>query len=279
MNLLYCGNEKVFDGLLISLLSVLKHTKSVVNVYVMTMDLTHLDQNHRPIQANQIAFFEKILLGYHPQNQIHSIDATMLFEEEMKDSANMKNFYTPYCMLRLFCDKVEQLPDKLLYLDTDTVALKDIKELYEIKLGDCEYAGAIDYLGKIFKNPRYINSGVLLLNLPRIRQTGLLAKTRACCNTKRMAFPDQDALNRYAKKKKRIPSCYNHQRCIHKNTVIRHFCKSLRLLPYPHTVNIKPWDIDGIHAKLHIHDIDDLLNEYKEKRQQFENQREREELA
>ena len=36
MNILYCGNEKMADGLLISILSLLRNTKQTLNIYIMT---------------------------------------------------------------------------------------------------------------------------------------------------------------------------------------------------------------------------------------------------
>lgn len=53
----------------------------------------------------------------------------------------------------------------MLYLDTDTAAIGDIRPLFEYGMNGCEYAGALDYLGRVFINPRYINAGVLLLDL------------------------------------------------------------------------------------------------------------------
>lgn len=269
MNILYCGNEKVFDGILISLISIVKHTAQPLNVYVLTMDLTDIDKKHKPITHNQIKYLETVLKRTNTDSSIQLIDATEIFIEDMKNSANINNFYTPYCMLRLFSDKIKALPDKLLYLDTDTVAMKDISEMFDIDISECEFAGAIDYLGKIFKNIRYINSGVLLLNLTRIRQTKLFEKTRECCKNKKMAFPDQDALNKYAVKKLRIPSKYNSQRTLHKDTVIRHFCKSLRIFPYIHTVNVKPWETDKVKSVLKINYIDDIIYEYQKCKSEY----------
>jgi len=53
INLLYCGNYKVFDGVLISLLSAVKHTKEAVHTYLLTMDLSDIDENFKPISEEQ----------------------------------------------------------------------------------------------------------------------------------------------------------------------------------------------------------------------------------
>ena len=269
INLLYCGNKRVFDGLLISLLSIARKTDRQLNVYVFTVDLRNLDPKFSPITVEQTTFLEKMIKKYNSDSSITLLDITGLFMSEMGNSKNIFGFYTPYTLLRLFCDKVPELPDKLLYMDADTVAMKDIGELFDIDVEGYEFAASIDYIGKFFLGPRYLNAGVMLINIPESKKTGVFEKARVLCTVKKLYFPDQDALNRKAKKKKRIKSIYNSQRWLREKDVVRHFCRSLRLLPYPHLVNIKPWDEKGLHEVLHVHYIDDLLEEYKVLKKEF----------
>ena len=42
MNILLCGNEKVFDGALTELISITNKTKSNVTCYIFTMDLSRV---------------------------------------------------------------------------------------------------------------------------------------------------------------------------------------------------------------------------------------------
>ena len=66
--------------------------------------------------------------------------------------------------------------DRILYLDGDTLVLKDLNEMYHAEffndnyvLGTLDYfSNGIDYLG--IKSKIFINSGVLLLNLKTIRK-------------------------------------------------------------------------------------------------------------
>ena len=39
INLMFCGNYKVIDGMIISLLSIVKYCKKPLNIFVLTMDL------------------------------------------------------------------------------------------------------------------------------------------------------------------------------------------------------------------------------------------------
>ena len=118
--------------------------------------------------------------------------------------------------------------------------------------------GSLDYYGKwFFKNKKikfnYINSGVLLLNLKKIRETGLFKKAREMCQNKKMFMPDQSSLNKLSVGKK------IEQRRLKKDTVFQHFTTSFRLLPFFHKVTIKPWDIERVHKGLKIFEYDDIL--------------------
>ena len=64
--------------------------------------------------------------------------------------------------------------DKIIYLDGDTFVFKDLNEMYQLKFNDNYILGfldvasdGVDYLG--IKSEKYINSGVVLLNLEKIR--------------------------------------------------------------------------------------------------------------
>lgn len=281
INLLFTGNDKIFDGLSVSLVSIVKYCKQPLNVYVLTMDLQQYNENYKPITANQIEVLENHIKSVNSESSIKLIDITKLFMEKNKDSANMENSYSPYAFLRLLADEVPEIPDKVLYLDIDIVAGGDICELYNYDIENYDYGAVKDYYGRWFINRKYINSGVMLLNMKRIRENRLFEKCRNLVNTKKMMFPDQSALNKYATKKLFLPSRFNSQRRDHKDDVIRHFCKSIRWYPnfmkksnpnkkycQPmskwfrlfHLINIKPWHLDAMHSKLKCYKYDDVIN-------------------
>ncbi len=275
ISLLYCGNEKVFCGMLISALSIAENTRDALDVHVLTMDLRAQNPAFRPINTAQTEFLQKTIREENAESRVTLHDATELFKDMMASSPNMENFYTPYAFLRLFADEAEGMPERVIYLDTDTVALGDIAPLYSFDLNGCDYAGAKDFLGKFFINPRYINSGVLLLNIKQIRKSGLFRRARRFCATKKTAFPDQDAINRLAAKKCFFPSRFNEQYAVRSDTVVRHFSKTIRLFPFFHTINVKPWDIDGIHKKFKTHEFDEIIYKSLALMEDFEKQKER----
>lgn len=269
INLLYCGNEKVFDGLLISLLSMTKYTKVPIHVFVITMDLQELKPDYKPLNQNQIEYLEKMIREANPKSTVKLFDISKMFLEETKNSPNLKNNYTPYTLARLYADKIPSIPEKILYLDTDTIMHGDISPIFDTELENYEFAAASDFLGKFFIRYNYQNAGVLLLNMKKIRETKLFERSRNLIRTKKMAFPDQDALNKLVKNKKFFSTKYNEQRKLHKKTVVHHFCKSIRWLPFFHTVNVKPWNVDEVQNVYKLHCYDDVLNEYKARISRF----------
>lgn len=267
MNLLYCGDEKAEDGILISILSFLKHTGEELNIYIMTMDLKTEEQSFRAVSDETVGFLDKRVKRENPENSVVKVNVGALFQAELPE-ANMATRFTPYCMLRLFADEIPKLPDRLLYLDADVICRQDCGEFYHQDISGCELAGILDYYGKWFFRRNlfrmdYINSGVLLLNMERIREAGLFCRCRKLCKEKRMFMPDQSAINRLAKKKHIWPEKYNEQRRLREDTVLQHFTTSFRFFPWLHTLTVKPWQVDRMHEKLRLHEYDDILAEYQ----------------
>lgn len=263
INILLCGNEKVFDGALTELISITNKTKETVNCYIFTMNLTRIKPEYTAITDEQIEFLEDVIKSKNPENKISKIDVTEIYEAEFGKCANETAYCTPYTLLRLLADKIENIPDKLLYLDIDMMAAKDISELYNIDITDYEYAAVKEKYGSIFIRPDYINAGMLLLNMKKIKETGMLIKARELIKTKKMLFADQDAIFRSTKKKKLLPRKYNEQSKFNrKDTVICHFCKRLLWKPYPHTENYKQWNVEEVHKILKCYAFDEELKEY-----------------
>lgn len=263
INILLCGNEKVFDGALTELISITNKTKETVNCYIFTMNLTRIKPEYTAITDEQIEFLEYVIKSKNPENKISKIDVTEIYEAEFGKCANETAYCTPYTLLRLLADKIENIPDKLLYLDIDMMAAKDISELYNIDITDYEYAAVKEKYGSIFIRPDYINAGMLLLNMKKIKETGMLIKARELIKTKKMLFADQDAIFRSTKKKKLLPRKYNEQSKFNrKDTVICHFCKRLLWKPYPHTENYKQWNVEEVHKILKCYAFDEELKEY-----------------
>ena len=272
VNILFCGNSGVFDGILTAALSIMKRTQSKENFCfnIFTMDVSHLKENYVPVNESQRSFLENTAKRYNKENIVKLFDVTDLYMKHFSGCPNEGAYCSPYTLIRLFADLIEEIPEKLLYLDADILFQHDVHLLYDINVEGYEYAAARDHYGKYLINPHYINAGVLLFNMKESRETGLFEKARQQIKAKKLTFADQSALIRSTTRKKLLPQRFNDQKFLHKHTVVRHFSKRLFYLPYPHTENIKQWQVDKIHKVFGYTQFDDILNEYTELKKKYE---------
>lgn len=276
INLLLCGNKKVFDGALTQLISILNRTKEIINCYIFTMDATRLKPDYLPIEDEQIDFLNEVVKSKSPDSNVKKIDVTELYDQEFKGSKNETAYCTPYTLLRLLVDLVPNMPNKLLYLDIDMMAGDDISKLYNIDISNYEYAAVKEKYGCWIIRPDYINAGMLLINMELVKSTKLFEKARNMIRKYKLLFADQDALFWSTTKKKILPRIYNEQSKFNrKGTVICHFCKRLMFLPYPHTENYKQWHVDEVHKILKCHYFDNDLNEYIQLKEYYNSKKEK----
>ena len=272
INILFAGNEGVFDGILTTILSIFKRSKiqDTYRFYILTMDVSRIDKKYVPISEKQITILNQIVKNYSLDSEVIKIDVSNLYQDEFAYCPNEDAYCSPYTLIRLFIDQIDILPDKLLYLDVDIMFNQDIHLLYDIDINDYEYAASRDHYGKYLVHPNYINAGVMLLNLKMIKKTGLFKKARQLIKSKKLVFADQSAIIRSTTKKKMLPQKFNDQKFLHKWTVVRHFSKRLFYLPYPHTDNIKQWHVSKVHKVFKYYQFDDILFEYIYFKQKFE---------
>lgn len=120
--------------------------------------------------------------------------------------------FTTASYLRLFAPDLLTNEDKLLYLDCDTLVLTDVMSLYNTPLQDARFAGCIDETGgKTSRVPRvagdkYINSGVLLMDLKALRNDGVVERCKMLYEQfkNEITWPDQCLINKYAEGRKLI---------------------------------------------------------------------------
>lgn len=257
MNILFCGDRNVQDGLLITVLSLLENTQEHLDIYVLTLDMSMNGRIYSPIEQTFVDYLnETVSAQYDDRLYTKLIDTTDLFKDETPD-ANLSTRFTPCCMLRLFADKIDEIPDRILYLDTDVICRRDFGDFYYQNMDGVEIAGVLDYYGSwffrknIFKRD-YLNSGVLLMNMCELRKTGLLSSCRHMCTTKQMFMPDQSALNKLSVSKRICERKYNDQRRLHSDTVFQHFTTHFKFFPYVRTETVKPWQTEEVTTILHI---------------------------
>ena len=264
INILLCGNRGVFDGMLTLLISLLKRGRCEegINLTVFTMDLTDINEKYLPLTTGHAELLTKVMREYGVSGEVFLKDVTALYNEHFRGCPNEGAYCSPYTLIRLLADLVPDMPDKLLYLDCDLLFNRDAQLLYSKDVSEVDYAAARDRYGKLLVSPNYINAGVLLLNLARIKKDGLFARARAILRERRLTFADQSALIRARGERIILPQKFNQQKRLTADTVVFHFSKRLIWLPFPHTVNIKQWHISRVHKVLKCYGFDDILFEY-----------------
>ena len=82
MNILYCGDENIEDGLLISILSVLKNVKEELKFYVLTMNIENGQNKFNAISESSIDFLNEKVKEVNESNFVKRLDITDLFKRE-----------------------------------------------------------------------------------------------------------------------------------------------------------------------------------------------------
>lgn len=227
VNVFYAGNKKVFDMIMISVLSIAKTSSEPICVYIVTMDLSDQNPKYTPITQAHADFLDNLIKGYNKESMVVLKDVTEIYNANIFESKNNLDRFTPYALLRIFADFYD-FPDKIIYLDVDTVVNNDIAELYNQDVEDFELGVVRDvFVFGLKLHKTYFNSGMLLMNMKKIKETGLLEKTRELCKNRKMTFLDQDALNFSVTHKKMLDRKFNSIHIPHKRydkVVVHHMC-------------------------------------------------------
>lgn len=166
----WCGTQNVYPYMAASARSVLRNVRGVDKIYFMT------ETDDFPEQLPDIV-------------ECININDTPYLDP---NGANFINGWTWMTLSRLALHHI--LPeDRVLYLDCDTIAEADFSELF-----------GLDLQGKVMAAVRepdrckppfvYVNAGVLLMDLQKMRQ-GIGDEMLNMVNTVKLGCPDQDTIN------------------------------------------------------------------------------------
>lgn len=153
-----------------------------------------------------------------------------------ENSPNYNTKYSQMSYVRCFFSKLLN-EKKVLYIDADAIVIDDIKDLWDIDLNDYALAGIKEsgewskHLGIEGMNDKYINSGVLLMNLDLIRKEKLDDTMIELLNNKYYCYPDQDVINVVCKDKiKYVSNIYNSTETtgVVKNAKIIHYIREYK---------------------------------------------------
>jgi len=168
----YSGTRNVYEQMYVSLKSLLANTQ-------VDMVLLFIEDDEFPYQLPE---------NVKPMN----VSGQEIFHA---DSPNYRNNWSYMELLR--CSLGVMLPEefhKVLWLDIDTIVNEDIGELFDIDLTDYYYAGVMEPK-KCLGVFRYINVGVVMINLDLLRQNMKEIDIINYLNKYPLTWPGQDAIN------------------------------------------------------------------------------------
>lgn len=187
------GHYSVWVGTVMQ--SILEHTDSIICFHILHDETLSTDNKYK---------LEMVAHNGSSKIEFHKID-----EDDFSIVKNQMSRFTIGAMFR--CSLPELLPDlnQIIYLDADLFVNRDIKELWDVDIREYCLAGVVDEGVDIHNYPRilnkypeikkesYVNSGVLYMNLKKLREFGGLKKLVLdfLIENPEAGLPDQDALN------------------------------------------------------------------------------------
>lgn len=203
----FAVDDEYIPFLAVTLQSLVENSSSKNN-YVIKVLYTHInDENKKKIKK-----FEKENIN------IEFVDLNY-YIKKVKDKLYTRDYYSNTTYFRLFLPDLYPQYNKVLYVDSDTVILRDIAELYNIDIGTNLVAGVPDgavQQVKIFQDyvekvvgvadyNNYFNAGILLMNLDEMRKFKFQEKFLYLLETVKFSVAqDQDYLNRLCKGRAKI---------------------------------------------------------------------------
>lgn len=237
ISIVYICDEYYVMPTCVSIQSIYENKKnSVYNIYIFGVELS--DKSKKLIESLKLDDINIKLFTL--DNKYDDINTTHVYVSK----AALFKFDIPLILKDL---------DKVLYIDSDTVIMDDLAELYNTDLTDY-YAGVVKDLTSvhIFKdNERvgtksYFNSGMMLLNLENLRMDNIPQKLlQYKLNTSSVKYMDQDCFNVVlASKLKFLSSEYNFMTS-NEGLYDKNICKRNSKKPIiVHLTPQKPWKTD-----------------------------------
>ena len=165
--------------------------------------------------AKVYLFIEDDEISYLKDNRIQFINVNKIKKYIEEKSPNYNTKYSQLSYIRCYFSKILN-EEKILYIDADAIVVDNIKELWNTNIKNKALAGVHEggewskHLGIEGMDDKYINSGVLLMNLDYIRKEKLDDAMIDLLNQKYYAYPDQDVINIVCKDKiQYVSNIYN----------------------------------------------------------------------
>lgn len=241
MNILLVTNKRYLFATQVCIESILSLNKNV-NIFIM----------HSELEPREVKRMDSVAKR-HPSAHINyiKIDNSNIKTTKVSDTMPVEIYYR-----LLVAELLPQNLDRCLYLDTDTITLKKLDDLYYRPFyGNyilaCEDPGMKTYKDRstvyakigFSDQDLYFNSGVILYNLKAIRKDfkKFYFLDYLNNNEDHITFHDQDVLNVIFKGKVQfIDSMYNCRTYLYKRCYAKYIRESATIIHYGE----KPWNRD-----------------------------------
>lgn len=202
----FCSNKRLYKYLAININSLLKYNNLIEKIYLVLED----------DDIEDVPYLQDVISKYDVNYEVINFSKVQ-FNFLSKSCQNLDTIYSNFCFAKLLLSEFTS-EDKIIYLDMDTIVRGNISMLWNFDLNDYYALGARDYgvldennhYGTLHTDCKYINTGVMVLNLKKFRSDDMVTKLFKYINENKLVYPDQDAFNLVCNSKiGYIPSIYN----------------------------------------------------------------------
>ncbi len=237
INICFASDDKYAKYMGVAIASILtnKHPEDEVHIYVLDGNIS-VENKRKISELKSIAPFT---IDYLQIDQAY-------FETFPLRGSDHFSIVTWY---RLFLPSALPHIKKLLYLDCDIVVNTSLWPLYDTHITDFYLCGVIDIIDEQncerLNVPKYVNAGVLLLNLEKMRQDHLQERFFSYVekNRRKILWNDQDVVNAVCSEKlKYVDPLWNVQITEYggnKSDYFRAMAKDAHIMHF--VSNKKPW--------------------------------------
>lgn len=173
-NVVYNGSREIYANMVSAAKSLLTHTK-VDKVFFL------IEDDIFPFPLPPV---------------IETRNVRGLIRDHFKPGGpNYGSRWTPLGLARWMLTKIFPDLDQILAIDADTIVMQDVGELFELPIDGYYFAGAREPVLTQNKGYLYINAGVMLCNLRKLRDDKKDAEIISALNNRHFFFVGQDAMN------------------------------------------------------------------------------------
>lgn len=175
IHIFYACDENFLKYMAVSLTSLMKNASKA---YHYKIHILHTDISEESKKSISFSDHEHFTVVF---------DDVSSYLMTLKDKLPLRDYYTKTTYFRFFIAEMYPTIKKAVYLDSDTVVLGDISELYATDIGDNYIAATVDqvmvqtdvfgdYVEKAIGIPRnkFFSAGILVINCKRFRHEYVL---------------------------------------------------------------------------------------------------------